>query len=151
MAPKDRAALQGEPLSSTAQELLDCFKRIEAVWEKAESKLASTHVPIDVRVKVGDAMLGDEEQPDGQVVTYLAYCKHGKGGRRICLIDEYEYSYRPHGDVEVRPITECPVESRLGMLDWFPKLFEEAESVAKSYVPKIKEALDKFESTLLWL
>ena len=75
-------------LSSTARQLLEEFQLIEEAWKKAEDKLAETHVPIDVRVKVKD---GTMDANDGQVVGeyahYLAYIKV-KGSRRICWISE---------------------------------------------------------------
>ena len=53
--------------------------------------------------------------------------------------------------MDIRPITECPVDTRIEMFAWFPKLFEESESVAKSYVPRINKAVEEFERNLFYL
>ena len=113
-------------------------------------------MPIDVRVKVGDGPIQDDEDDNGSSGTYtsfLSYCKI-KGQRRICLV-VYETRYNspnsPYPDVDIKPIAECPVDVRIRMFDVFSRLYIEAESVAKSYVPKLKEAVEKFEKSLQWI
>jgi len=123
---------------------------IEAAWKKAEDILAETHVPVDVRVKVKDGVIdADDGQPIGEYVNYLAYTKI-KGSRRICWVSEDIYF---NGDEQTacKPVGECPVDIRVEMFDWYPKLYAEAEAVAKSYVPKLRQAREKFESTLKWI
>jgi len=137
-------------LTSSARQLLEEFQLIEAAWKKAEDKLADTHVPVDVRVKV---KVGTMDANGGQVVGeyahYLAYTKV-KGSRRICWISEELY-YNADEETVCKPVCECPVDIRVEMFDWYPKLYAEAEAVAKSYVPKLREAREKFESTLKFI
>ena len=151
---EDRSApSQNGILSSTARQLLNEFQLIEEAWKKAEDKLAETHVPVDVRVKVKDGTIdADDGQVIGEYAHYLGYIKV-KGNRRICWISEEVY-FNQHEDEEetvCRPVVECPVDIRVEMFDWYPKLYAEAEAVAKSYVPKLREAREKFESTLKWI
>jgi hypothetical protein len=135
---------------SPPDELLAQFKRIEQAWKTAEDKLAAILVPVDVRIKV------DEEdefvQGVGVVrihVRYLAYCKV-EGSRRVCVV-HYTYSYRsylgldpdePEVREETTPVTECPVDERLEMFDWFQKLYDEAKTVAG--IAAIRDRVDKF-------
>jgi hypothetical protein len=151
MSSNDRfsPSQNGQP----TDELLAQFHRIEQAWKVAEDKLAATHVPIDVRVKVSDKYIdGSYGNPIGESRIYLGYCKV-KGNRRVCIIEECEF-FNAHPDEvheDVKPITECPVDDRLDMFDSFQKLYDEAYAVSKSYVPKIKERVDKFEQSLQWV
>jgi hypothetical protein len=154
MVPQDRFAPSRNGKSEailppSPNELLEQFKRIEEAWKKAEEKLASTHVPIDVRIKVDeDYDMEPDGGPIGKQEVFLNYCK-AKGARRICLVNRYiefpaDGSYRE----ESTPITECPVDQRLEMFDHFEKLYDHCKAVADSYVPKIKERVDQFEKSL---
>jgi hypothetical protein len=151
MVRKDRFAPSQngapDPANSTAEQLLAEFQQVEQVWKKAEEKLATTHVPVDVRVKVSEGPIGNEECQFGEYTNFLAYSKV-KGSRRICYVTENYYYVEDQTELECRPVTECPVDVRIGMFDRFEALYREAESVRDSYVPKIREARAKFEKTL---
>jgi hypothetical protein len=142
LAPSENGA--PTPLSA-ADELLQEFQRIEDAWKRAEEKLAETRVPVDVRVKVKDSYIElDSGQPVAQETTYLSYSKI-KGSRRICVATHYTcYSGQYPDEEDERPVTECPVDVRLEMFDSFQKLYDEANAVAKSYVPKIRDRVDRF-------
>src|SRR5579863_9061425 len=97
--------------ATTGEQLLACFKRIEDVWKRAEEKMASTHVPVDVRIKADDGPLLHDSPTGcpsqyGVYARYLTYCKV-KGTKRICVetIEETSNSI----DEDCRPVTECPV------------------------------------------
>jgi hypothetical protein len=153
IAPSLNGQARMTTASPTADELLTQFQRIERAWQAAEEKLAATHVPIDVRVKVRDEWIGPPCSVAGEMVVYLAYCKV-KGNRRVCVIEESTFHNAYPGEeqeVDVKPVTECPVDVRLEMFDAFKKLYDEANAVAKSYVPKIRERVDQFEASLQWI
>jgi hypothetical protein len=145
------APSENDNLSSTARQLLREFQLIDQVWKKAEDKLAETHVPIDIRVKIRDGNINaNDGHVIGEYVQYLGYNKV-KGNRRICWIIEQDFFSGENEDAVYKPITECPVDVRVEMFDWYAKLYAEAEAVAKSYVPKLQEAREKFESKLKWI
>ena len=146
----DSAPLQNCTQSTTAQQLLEEFQLIEQVWKKAEDKLAETHVPVDVRIKVKDGVIENGSAVFGEFSHYLAYTKV-KGTRRVCWISEEVYYNENDEEAIVKPVVECPVDVRVEMFDWYPKLYAEAEAVAKSYVPKLREAREKFEASLMWV
>jgi hypothetical protein len=134
---------------STAEQLLEQFTRIEQAWKKAEERIASTHCPIDVRVNVSKEWIyGSNDCIQGETRTYLAYFRV-KGSRRICFVVESRFDHPEiHPVLDSKPITEMPVDIRLEMFDHFQQLFDEVETVSKSYVPKIKERVDRFEAEL---
>lgn len=150
-APKSQKPASTDVIERTGQELIESFKLIEEAWAKAEAKLALAHVPVDVKIKVEDGDFGDDSPGEGYA-SFLGFVKQ-KSSWRICFIT-ITTTY-PMGDerreYDCRPITECPVETRLEMFERFPELYEEVLKVAKSYVPKIKESVAKFEQTLLLL
>jgi hypothetical protein len=147
-APSENGASAAKPLSPCKPtELLAQFKRIDEAWKKAEQILADTHVPIDVKIKVDEkAIVDDQFGTVGQAVRFLGYFKT-KGSRRIC-VDRYTLRYSGSEDEEVTPVTECSVDERIEMFDAFRRLYDEARAVADSYIPKIKERVDKFEVSL---
>ena len=135
---------------STADQLLDEFQRIEQAWRRAEEKLAETRVPIDVRIKVKEGGIYDDDERSqiGCYTHYLAYTKV-KGNRRICW--ECDRAFSQHEESECKPVAEMPVDIRIEMFDHFASLYRDAESVAKSYLPKLQAAREKFENTLEWI
>jgi hypothetical protein len=136
-----------DPIQQVGEEIVATYQQLEEAWKKAESILAAAHVPVDVKVKVGNYTHYHHEEPYGDSMMYLGYVKL-KNQWRICYITETTWVQQPDDDVECRPITECPVELRLEMMDWFPKLHEKVIKVTKDYVPKIKEKVAAFENTL---
>jgi hypothetical protein len=154
-APSSNGVSHGNaPFVSTADQLLEQFQRVEKAWKMAEDKLASTHVPIDVRVKVGsytDYADDDphEQYPIAEMTTYLGYCRV-KGARRICEVVRRDFIQGPpEFDESITPIVECPVDDRLAMFDTFQRLYDEALAVSKAYVSNIKEKVDQFEQSLI--
>jgi hypothetical protein len=135
-------------LQKVGEELISSYKMLEDVWNKAESLLSLAHVPQNVMVKVNTGYLEDEESgPYGEWVQYLAYVKL-KSQWRICVIQQTDHYDRPDYNHEHTPITECSVDIRLEMIEWFPKLREEVIKVTKSFVPKIKNKVAEFEALL---
>lgn len=135
----------------SGRDLLAQFKNLEDVWKKAEALLAKSHVPCEVSVKVRSGTLGSESEPEGVVTTYLAYCKV-KNQWRIAVVEETEIFNCPPDfegrSEESKPVTECPVDVRLEMLEWFDKLYTEVVKTTDRYVPKINGAVKKFEKVL---
>lgn len=139
----------GATVLATPQQLLSEFQLIEQAWKLAEEKLAETLVPIDVKVKVKSGTICDEDngfQTIGDHEDSLAYVK-AKGSRRICWVHEYTI-YGNNPETVTRPVVECPVDLRIELFDHYERLYREAEAVAKSYVPKLREAREKFEKLL---
>lgn len=139
-----------DPIQRAGEELVAGYQLIEEAWKKAEAKLALSHVPVDVRIKVGSGSLGDPENPFGDRTTYLGYVKL-KNQWRICYIEEDDLYGGPPDEqfsTSCRPVTEIPVETRMEMFDWFEPLYNKVMEVTKSYVPRIKEKVTKFEVTL---
>lgn len=144
-APSSNGAV---PPPDDATQLLERFQRVERAWKKAEEILAATLVPIDVRVKVRDGLEEDGQgRPHGEYAHYLSFAKI-KGSKRICWEESTLHYGDPDSEWNCRPIVECPVDIRLEMFNWYEKLYEEVKSVAKSYIPKIDEAVAKFELAL---
>jgi hypothetical protein len=144
MVPQDRLApsSNGAPKKfvSDAEQLLAQFQQIEQVWKRAEEMLSATRVPVDVRVSLNS---GRSEHGDYGFATFLSYEKV-KGTRRICLVRE-DYDYGDGStEVDCRPIVEQPVNVRVEMFDQYERLYKEATAVAKSYIPKLEAAINKF-------
>ncbi len=138
-----------DPIKKVGEEIIAGYQLIEEAWKRAEAKLALAHVPVDVKIKVRSGNIGDEPDADGRYTEFLSYVKI-KNQWRICAIVENIYLNCAGSGVEtdVRPITECPVQVRLDMFEWFPKLHEEVIKVTKSFVPVIKEKVAVFQNVL---
>lgn len=137
-----------DPMKQAGDELAATLQMVEDAWKKAEAKLALSHVPVDVQVPFREESL----ECGGGFTEFLSYRKV-KNQWRICWICSTEVSPDPDVDheVECRPITDCPVGQRLEMFQHFEKLYNEVMKVTKDYVPKIKEAVQKFEATLEYI
>jgi len=145
MPSKDRnpSVPENQP-QSTGEELRYEFQQIQLAWEMAEEKLHLTRIPIDIQVEVGSGPIYDDTPEQvGNYTTWLAYQKC-KGKWRICWVKHETFLDGTENDYEIKPVVETPIDTRIEMFDHYDTLYEHAEAICKSYVPKLREAREKF-------
>jgi hypothetical protein len=162
MPPIDRLrpSVNGAPIGEhvrdsireTGEMLLSRYKNLAAAWGKAEDRLLLVHAPSEASIIVGEETI---EASDGAPLAYetqsLSYCRW-RGKWRICYeVHTQLASWTGPGDGtedDCKPIVDAPVDVRLAMFDRFNDLEAAVVDAAKSYVPKIDEAVAAFERSL---
>lgn len=140
-----------DDIKKAGEEILVSYKVLEDVWKKAEEKLSFSHVPVNVKVKVGSGFIGSNLQPHGEETTYLGYGRV-KGQWRICLVEEQIfYSGSDPEEMETStwtPISEASVHWRMEMINHFPELCAEVVTITRKFVEELKKKATAFESSL---
>lgn len=112
------------------------YDRINKVWTKTEEFFRSKGIlaPVEFTYDCDDH------------VEYLFGLQKVSGKWRVC--SGYAEHQRPDQDAVWTVITDCPVEERVQLLKYVPRLFEELVKTNEAVVPALEKAANDAEEAL---
>ncbi len=114
------------------------YTRINGIWERAEKKLREAGVLMPFRLHVETDESGNE---------YGLGVRKDGGKWRIHLVTGHVCEPNEEDD-SWKLITECPLETRVELVEHIPSLFSEASIINRNAVEYLRKAADACDEKL---